>query len=159
MILLYSGHWPNRRYEHVQCNTSVLATFLLTFSFQIQNQVNAASLSCWVRFDKGERSPCLRSFALFCDVLPPPILAVQQSNWVPTLEYTVHFWQRADFTKRGVSSSDKVTDGEHPYWLRCRYTTPFAINGMLYTDAELWSEDGTQLLATARQLAKVLTPR
>lgn len=125
--------------------------------------MTSASLSCWVRFDGGEKLPCLRSMALFLDVLPPPILAVQHSHWVPTLEYTVHFWQRADFTKRGVPLGDQATAtgrGEgHSYWLRCRYNTPIAINGMLYTDGELWSEDGTALLATSRQLAKVLTPR
>lgn len=98
--------------------------------------------------------------ALFCDVLPPPIVAVQASNWVPTLEYTVHFWQRADFSKRGVPATDKATgSGAHSYWLRLKYNTPVCINGVLYTDAELWSEDGTVLLATSRQLAKVLTPR
>lgn len=118
--------------------------------------VQEASLSCWVRFAE-DKLPCLRSMSFFCDALPPPILRVAHTNWVPTLEYTVHFWQRADFSKRDAAVIAR--DKSAPYWLRCRYNTPIAINGMLYTDAELWSEDGTQLLATARQLAKVLTPR
>lgn len=112
-----------------------------------------ASLSCWVRFDDGQE-PCLRSSAFFLDALPPPILGIAKSNWVPTLEYTVHFWQRPDLSRRGFAGAH-----HEPYWLRCRYNTPFALNGMLYTDAELWSEDGTALLATARQLARVLVPR
>ena len=125
--------------------------------------VQEASLSCWVRF-ADDREPCLRSMAFFLDALPPPILALAKSNWVPTLEYTVHFWQRVNTAKRGLPVSDghhhhKQHAHEHPYWLRCKYTTPFAINGMLYTDAELWSEDGSALLATARQIARVLTPR
>lgn len=117
-----------------------------------------ASLTCWVRFEDG-RLPCLRSLAFFCDALPPPIVGVTPSHWVPTLEYTVHFWQRADLSRRGPWVPKGASTQSHPYWLRCRYNTPIVVNGMLYTDAELWSEDGSQLLATARQLARVLTPR
>jgi acyl-CoA thioesterase len=117
-----------------------------------------ASLTCWVRFEEAQL-PGLRSFAFFCDALPPPIIGVTPSHWVPTLEYTVHLWQRADFSRRASWVPAGATLQSHPYWLRCRYNTPVAVNGMLYTDAELWSEDGSQLLATARQLARVLTPR
>lgn len=89
-------------------------------------------------------------------------------TWVPTMEYTVHFWQRPDFTKRGLpakstASADAAAAASdaapESYWLRCTYNTPIVVNGLLYTDAHLWSEDGTTLLATSRQLAKVLTPR
>jgi len=120
--------------------------------------------------------PGLRSMALFCDAMAP-ILGMMPYTWVPTLEYTVHFWQRPDFTKRGVFPRDTapatvftsteaevaaaapVTEPVSSYWLRCTYNTPIVVNGLLYTDAQLWSEDGTVLLATSRQLAKVLTPR
>lgn len=117
-----------------------------------------ASLTCWVRFAE-DKLPCLRSMVFFLDALPPPILAVAHSSWVPTLEYTVHFWQRANYERRAEWVPQGATLQSHPYWLRCKYNTPICINGMLFTDAELWSEDGSQLLATARQLARVLTPR
>lgn len=124
-----------------------------------KQKTSEASLSCWVRF-ADDREPCLRSMALFCDVLPPPIVGIAQTTWVPTLEYTVHFWQRPNISQRDKSvCADDTAAAATPYWMRCKYNTPIALNGMLYTDAELWSEDGTQLLATARQLAKALTPR
>lgn len=122
-------------------------------------------MSCWIRFDGGELLPGMRSMALFCDAMAP-ILGMMPYTWVPTMEYTVHFWQRPDFTKRGLpaknatSTTDAASDAvTEPYWLRCTYNTPIVVNGLLYTDAHLWSEDGTTLLATSRQLAKVLTPR
>mmetsp|Transcript_28679 Transcript_28679/g.48164 ORF Transcript_28679/g.48164 Transcript_28679/m.48164 type:complete len:307 (-) Transcript_28679:1086-2006(-) len=106
-------------------------------------KVEVASFSCWAKFTDN-RAPCLRSLSFFCDAMPPPVLAIHRSNWVPTLEYTVHFWQRPSDTDQ---------------WLRARFSTPVVVNSMLYTDGEMWSEDGKQLLATSRQLARVLTPR
>lgn len=144
--------------QRVRCLASHSDPFVTTALSGRHGTSPEASLTCWVRFEE-DRLPCLRSMAFFCDALPPPIIGVTPSHWVPTMEYTVHFWQRADFSRRGSWVPLGATLQSHPYWLRCRYNTPVAINGMLYTDAELWSEDGSQLLATARQLARVLTPR
>ena len=136
-----------------------------------------ASLNWWVRFEDDDENaaydnalPSLRSMAFFCDVLPPPILCVVHSNWVPTLEYTVHFWQRpteasrmpavpAATTNVNASTGTQSSKKRKHYWLRCRYTTPIVIKSVLYLDVEMWSEDGKHLLATSRQLARVLIPR
>lgn len=122
-----------------------------------RDKVSSASISCWVRFEDG-RLPCVRSSSFFLDALPPPILSAVSSNWVPTFEYNVHFWSRpiiieATDTDHATSST---TDGS-VRWLRCRFHTPFVLRGMLYTDGELWDEQGKTLLATSRQLARVLT--
>jgi hypothetical protein len=47
----------------------------------------------WVSFADG-RPPCLRSSTFFLDLPPPPVLNLMPASWVPTLEYTVHSWQR-----------------------------------------------------------------
>jgi acyl-CoA thioesterase len=106
-----------------------------------------ALLRTWVKLADG-RNPCLSSLAFYADALPPPVLNLKPSNWVPTLEYTVHFW-----------SHPPVSSSEEDSWLQGKFETVYSNNGMLYTDAEIWSHDGKSLLATARQLAKVLEPR
>lgn len=101
-----------------------------------------AELIAWIRFTGG-REPCLRSLTFFCDALPPPVLNIAgPSEWVPTIEYTAHLWNRPD-------PKDK--------WLRARFVTNHVENGKLYTDGEIWSEDGHQLYAKSRQLARLLS--
>ena len=114
-----------------------------------REEVSSATTSCWVRFEDG-RLPCVRSSAFFLDALPPPILSAVPSTWVPTFEFNVHFWSRPT----PVASIDPTNGSAR--WLRCRFHTPFVLRGMLYTDGELWDEQGTTLLATSRQLARVL---
>jgi acyl-CoA thioesterase len=108
---------------------------------------NEALLRTWVKIVDG-RNPCLSSLAFYADALPPPVLNLKPSNWVPTLEYTVHFWSHPPANLTGEDS-----------WLQGKFETVFSNNGILYTDGEIWSHDGKSLLATSRQLAKVLEPR
>lgn len=103
-----------------------------------------AALNAWVCFADG-RMPCLRSLSFFCDALPPPVINLSPTGWVPTMEYTVHFWSRPS-----------PTGGK---WLRSRFSSSVICNGTLHTVGELWSEDGQTLLATSRQMARLLTPR
>lgn len=115
-------------------------------------QGSEAEYDCWVTFGDA-KTPCLRSLAFFCDALPPPVINITPSNWVPTLEYTVHFWAQPEHTEECAYKYE----GKH--WLRGRFYTHHVVNSMLYTDGELWSADGETLLATSRQFARVLTPR
>ena len=130
------------------------------------HQGDTAVLECWVAFRDG-RAPCLRSLAFFCDALPPPVLIVTPSNWVPTLEYTVHFWDRPVASTAAAdqeyppdaASSTSVQAFDNKLWLRCRMVTRHVHNSLLFTDAEIWGATGDNLLATSRQLARVLAPR
>jgi hypothetical protein len=111
-----------------------------------------------------------RSHSFFCDALPPPVLIITPSNWVPTLEYTVHFWGHPAAAPAGADSASQGGDcpaappgAVHAFddklWLRCRMTTKHVRNSVLFTDAEVWGAEGGGLLASSRQLARVLTPR
>jgi acyl-CoA thioesterase len=102
-------------------------------------------LEGWGRFREPNSTVTTRSLAYFLDAFPPPVLALTTSSWVPTLEYTVHFW-----------NTSTLQNNDYDKWLRVRSTTPFVHNGLLYTNSEVWSEDGTTLLGTSRQLARVL---
>jgi hypothetical protein len=113
-----------------------------------------AEYTAWVSF-REEREPCLRSLAFFCDALPPPVLNISKSNWVPTLEYTVHFWERPTY----ATSANNALKFQGKYWLRGRFRTDFVRNSFLSTDGELWDAEGTGLLASSRQFARVLLPR
>jgi len=107
-----------------------------------------ARFCAWQR-SEDHAIPTINNLAFFCDSLPPPTLNILGSGvWVPTLEYTVHFW-----AKPPTEPADKAC------WLRTRFTTTFAKNSLLFEDGEAWSYDGKQLLATSRQLARVLIPR
>jgi hypothetical protein len=44
-------------------------------------------------------------------------------------------------------------------YLRCRFETDYVRNSWLYTDGEIWSHDGSTLLATSRQLARLMSPK
>jgi len=98
-------------------------------------------VEAWVGFNDN-RKVSLRSLALFCDAFPPPVLNVAPSDWVPTMEYTVHFWGRPQ-------ASDE--------YIRARFITPHVEQGMLHTDGDLWSQDGKKLLAKSRQLARIFS--
>lgn len=101
-----------------------------------------ASLEGWLRFAE-DREPCLKSLSFFCDCLPPPVLNYGVKGWIPTIEYTAHIWGKPSPMK----------------WLRVRFVSSHLENGMLHTDGDIWSEDGTKLLAKSRQLARVLSPK
>lgn len=112
----------------------------------------------WVAFADGH-IPDVRSLAFFSDGIPPCVLNLTPFAWVPTLEYGVHFWAPpvAPSTEQQQQQLQGYYEGKH--WLRARYGSPHVINGTLYTDTELWSADGSTLLATSRQIARVFTPR
>jgi acyl-CoA thioesterase len=122
-----------------------------------KKQGKDATLNSWIAFE-DHRTPCLSSLAFFLDAQPPPIINLTPSNWVPTLEYTVHFWDKPihdTHNHHHVGEEDPVPK----HWLQSKTETVFTKNGMLYTDGEIWSHDGKRLLATSRQFAKVLEPR
>ena len=125
--------------------------------------VDSAHLMGWCSFE-SKRNPCVSSLSFMCDAFPPPVLGLQMFEWVPTLEYTVHFWNNPSVSKNGdtyVNHLDKIPSGHLDYerhWLRYTCETTFVQNGMLYADNELWSADGKYLLATSRQLASVRNP-
>lgn len=102
-----------------------------------------ASLTCYTRF-ADHRLPCLTSMAFFLDALPPPSVNVTPTSWVPTLEYTVHFWAHPQ--------------GDAP-WVVGKFDSSVINNGLLYTDGEIWSSDGSVLYATSRQFARILDKR
>jgi acyl-CoA thioesterase len=111
-----------------------------------------AILQTWVRFAE-KRKPCLLSLAFFADSLPPPVLNVRHSKWMPTYQLTVHFWSPP------LEFSSLEFSGEENSWLQAKFETVFAKSGMLGTDAEIWSHDGKRLLATSRQLQRLMEPR
>lgn len=97
-----------------------------------------ADISGWLRFTDG-RQPDIVSLALFADAMPPAVFEVlPTSQWVPTVELTVHF--------RAVPA---------PGWLRARFMTRFLVGGFFEEDGELWDSTG-QLVAQSRQLAMVI---
>jgi acyl-CoA thioesterase len=110
-------------------------------------QGDRAALNCWIGL-ADKRKPCLPSMAFYSDAMPPPILNLKPTNWVPTIELSVHFWNKPP-----------VLEGEDAQWIRGKFETLYSNNGFLYTDGELWSADGKILLATNRQFARVLEPR
>lgn len=112
-------------------------------------QGDRAELDAYVRFVDA-RPPCLTSLAFFLDALPPPSVGVVPTSWVPTLEYTVHFWAHP-------GEDSPVSPPET--WVRSTFHSNFIKNSMLYTDGEIWSMDGSHLLANSRQYARILDKR
>ena len=95
-----------------------------------------AELGGWIRFSDG-RPPDVASLAMFCDAFPPPIRAVMEIGWVPTLELTLH-----------------VKGRPSPGWLRCWFKTRWCQGGYLEEDGEIWDSEG-KLVALSRQMAQV----
>ena len=99
-----------------------------------------ADVTGWLRFADG-REPDVLSLALFADAMPPAVFEVlPASQWVPTIELTVHF--------RAVPA---------PGWLKARFTTRYLVGGFFEEDGELWDSTG-QLVAQSRQLAMIFQP-
>jgi acyl-CoA thioesterase len=97
-----------------------------------------AEVTGWMRFADG-REPDVLSLALFADAMPPTVFEVlPMTQWVPTVEFTVHF--------RGIPA---------PGWLRARFSTRYLVGGFFEEDGEVWDSTG-QLVAQSRQLAMVL---
>ncbi len=105
-----------------------------------------ASLNCYTRLNDN-KIPCLPSMAFFLDALSPPILNLRRSKWIPTMEYTVNFWSKPKI-------SNPIEDDD--YWVQERLETLFSKNGILHIDSEIWSADGKTLLATSRQMARLM---
>lgn len=120
-----------------------------------------ASMQGWVGFE-SPRMLCMESLSFLADAFPPPVLNFAQFGWVPTLEYTVHFWnQPPDNISFDEHLSKTRTDSldQKKSWLRLRAETTYVQNSMCYLDNELWSANGKVLLATSRQLARVMIPK
>ena len=132
-----------------------------------------ASLKAWVRFAGGSKLSAAKlgvgfnSLAFFCDALPPPVLNISLADWVPTIEYTVHFWQdpftldasTTTFSADGVDGVPEGNPDDNNTWMRGYFRSPTVANGVLYTDGDLWSADGKHLLAKSRQMARLLSRR
>lgn len=116
-----------------------------------QRSGDNAMLQAWVGFASGHDLG-QNSLPFFCDALPPPVLIVSPSDWVPTVEYTVHFW-------KDPMELDIKSDPRNHTWMKSIFRSPYVQNGLLYTDGDLWSADGKQLLAKSRQLARLLSPQ
>lgn len=91
----------------------------------------------WIRFS-DDRQPDVRSLPLFADAFPPPVFELGPAGWVPTIELTVHVWDRPA-----------------PGWLMARFATHVLVDGYLSEDGELWDGSGA-LVAQSRQLAMLL---
>jgi acyl-CoA thioesterase len=102
---------------------------------------NIAALNGWIKF-ADNRPLCLRSLSFFCDALPPASLNLHASGWIPTMEYTVHFWGRPI---------------ENTKYFRAKLYSNIIQNGNLEEICEIWSEDGSLLLAKSRQLARIIS--
>ena len=97
-----------------------------------------AHLEGWIRLTDGHLDvACL---PLLVDAAPPAVFAAMATGWVPTLELTVH-----------------VRAEPAPGWLRAAITTRVLVNGLLEEECTLW-DDGGQIVAMSRQLARMLPP-
>ena len=93
----------------------------------------------WFDFD-DDRPIDTRALLLASDAFPPAVFNLDvASNWVPTVELTVH--------TRAVPSPGPVA---------CYFSTRYLQNGLLEEDGEMWDSQGV-LVAQSRQLA--LAPR
>ena len=110
-----------------------------------------AEYTGFVRF-RDKRPHCYMSLALFLDALPPPVLNVCMSPWVPTLEFTSHFWGLPSTTSESSDDNDEN-------WMRFRFKTDYMVNGLLCEEGELWDYKEEKLLATCKQVARILLPR
>ena len=158
----------SKTYDLLVPKNDPFATSILSQNISLDNM---ASTSGYVRFSDG-RPLCLHSLAFFGDALLPPVCNIVATTWVPTLEYTIHFWGSPNET---APPKDTVHDSHHnkslvhdkqlitnsseiSSWLRVYFKTPQVKNGIVSEDGELWSYDGLTLYAKIRQMARVLTP-
>lgn len=120
---------------------------------------NEASIAAWVRFSDG-RKPCLRSLAFFSDALPPPVLCLTSSSWVPTVELTVQFYNRPviDNNETNHISDEIYEKARIEGFIRAAFKTTLLKNGLVSEDGELWDAAGKVLLAKSRQYARLLSP-
>jgi hypothetical protein len=125
-----------------------------------------ASINAWIKFSDG-RMPCLRSLAFFSDALPPPILCLAPSNWVPTIELTVHFHNRPQIEIDSNSNSNESQHIKDEFYdkarnegyLRANFKATYCNNGLVTEDGKIWDASGKILLASSRQYARLLSPK
>jgi hypothetical protein len=91
--------------------------------------------------DRGLVDVCHLPF--FCDAFPPPLLNHSPTSWLPTIEISVH---------------TRAIPPEGTNRVRVHFSSRHLTNGLFETDGEVWDEAGASLLATSRQLARVLQP-
>ena len=71
---------------------------------------------------------------------------------MPTLEFTSHFWGLPSTTSESSDDNDEN-------WMRFRFKTDYMVNGLLCEEGELWDYKEEKLLATCKQVARILLPR
>ncbi|MFT5222509.1 MAG: hypothetical protein ACI867_000812, partial [Glaciecola sp.] len=93
-----------------------------------------------LRADEPVAGPAL---TFLSDVMMSPSveMGLAGMSWIPTVELTVH-----------------VHDSSHVGEVLTSIRTDHLSNGYATEDVEIWSGDGTRLLAVARQLALVRAP-
>ena len=107
--------------------------------FRNGNPTGTGTMRGWFAF-KDDRPIDSTALLLAADAFPPPAFNLDlPTNWVPTLELTVHV--------RAIPAPGPVA---------CFFRTRFVQNGLLEADGEIWDTSGV-LVAQSRQLA--LAPR
>lgn len=107
-------------------------------------QGSDAILEGYARFRDGSRRFTTRSLVYLLDSFPPPVVNMISTPWVPTLTLDLQIFAKP-------SAADE--------WLRVRFHTPKVVNGTLVCSGELWSQDGKELYAQSRQLARIMVPK
>ena len=121
------------------------------------------SISGYMRFRNG----ALPNLEFFSDIAPPPTLNHMITQWVPTLEYSVHMFADPQDIGTWSSSPDTDTDTDtdtgmsgNSNWVRFMFNSVYVHNGLVSTDGELWTDEPIpRLLARSRQMARHLLPR
>ena len=147
--------------NQIELRVSKIDEFAKTVLSGKQGEV--ASLSGWGSF-ANNRPVCVSSLCQLCDCFPPPVLNIASFGWVPTLEYTVHYWNDPSQVsnhsyQQHLAGLPEGSPDHRTNWIRYRATTSFVQNGMCYLDNEVWSPCGGFLLSTSRQLARVMTSK
>ena len=105
-----------------------------------------ATTGGWIRAAQPRPADPILLAALTDAWVPAAYLRMDQPNFVPTIDLTIH-WRAAP----GVPA------GDHP-WILGVFESRLGAGGTWEEDGRLWSEDGV-LLAQSRQLAIVRAPR
>jgi len=95
-----------------------------------------ADYGAWISLVDGEAFT-LAAAPVLLDAGLPPVLAVLNTGWVPTIEWSVQIKQHPS-----------------PGPLRCRFKTTTIAGGLLEEEGELWDTAGNRV-AVSRQLAMV----